>query len=284
MNELVRYEQQRAIDVRRKMLNTEAVAELSDIEKSIFAASTTQAIKEIEERTLVEKLSKLFRYVAIDVGYNIPQDAGEWQYLQTRLADVLRRYYGNKTLNDVKMAFELLVTGGLDAYLPKDSNGNPDNKHYQRFNADYIGKILKAYKAKQKEVFAKTFKNEPQEKVSREEIERAERERIVKNKGIFYRYKYGKLDFGFVGLIMCCRWLTNLGFISDIEITEADKTAAYQYYLQRYAAGFGNKYELSYVKKKGHDAHTLQPIARQEAIKRQVIEAFDYMIEIGYQP
>lgn len=53
MNELVRYEQQRAIDVRRKMLNTEAVAELSDIEKSIFAASTTQAIKEIEERTLV---------------------------------------------------------------------------------------------------------------------------------------------------------------------------------------------------------------------------------------
>ena len=283
MNELVRYEQQRAIDVRRKMLNTEALAELSDIEKSIFAASTTQAIKDIEERTLVEKLSKLFRYVAIDVGYNIPQDAGEWQYLQTRLADVLRRYYGNKTLNDVKMAFELLVTGGLDTYLPKDKNGNPDTGHYQRFNVEYLGKVMKAYAQKQAEVFAKIKTNEEQ-KPTDEELQKVKENQIKGCKGIFYRYKYGKLNFGFVGLIMCCRWLTDLGFISDIEITEADKTAAYQYYLQRFAAGFGNKYELSYVKKKGHDAHTLQPIARQEAIKRQVIEAFDYMIEIGYQP
>lgn len=283
MNELVRYEQQRAIDVRRKMLNTEALAELSDIEKSIFAASTTQAIKDIEERTLVEKLSKLFRYVAIDVGYNIPQDAGEWQYLQTRLADVLRRYYGNKTLNDVKMAFELLVTGRLDTYLPKDKNGNPDTGHYQRFNVEYLGKVMKAYAQKQAEVFAKIKTNDEQ-KPTDEELQKAKEKQVVGCKGIFYRYKYGKLDFGFVGLIMCCRWLTDLGFISDIEITEADKTAAYQYYLQRFAAGFGNKYELSYVKKKGHDAHPLQPIARQEAIKRQVIEAFDYMIEIGYQP
>ena len=53
------------------------------------------------------------------------------------------------------MAFELMVTGELNDYLPKDRYGNPDKEHYQMFNADYFCKILNAYREYRKAVINK---------------------------------------------------------------------------------------------------------------------------------
>lgn len=68
------------------------------------------------------------------------------------------------TLADIKLAFELATTGELDDYLPKDSQGNPDRKHYQQFNADYFAKILNAYRRKQNGVIHKAYKAVPEPK------------------------------------------------------------------------------------------------------------------------
>lgn len=68
------------------------------------------------------------------------------------------------TLADIKLAFELATTGELDDYLPKDSQGNPDKKHYQQFNADYFAKILNAYRRKQNGVIHKAYKALPEPK------------------------------------------------------------------------------------------------------------------------
>lgn len=76
--------------------------------------------------------------------------------------DILKRYYSDMTLADIKMAFELATTGELDEYLPKDKQGNPDKNHYQQFNADYFAKILKAYKQKQTDVIDKAYKAIPE--------------------------------------------------------------------------------------------------------------------------
>lgn len=283
MNEIAIYKPQTAIEARRNLVNTSALEVLSNEDKAVFVASTREQIGTLDERTLVNKLSQMFRFIAMDIGYNIPSDTMEWQYTQTRITDILKRYYYDMTLQDIKTAFELLVVGALDAYLPKDGNGNPDTKHYQRFNADYIGKVLKAYKLKQKDVFAKVYHNEPKEEINEEEVKRVEKERITKNKGIFYRYKYKNvLDFGLTGVKFVYDWLATFGLVSEVVITEQDRQKAFTKFVAKCASGLGNKYECEYVRRTGTEANNITPFAYDAAMKREVREAFDYMIEFSY--
>ena len=111
----------KAIEVRRRMVQLPEVAKaLNPVEKYVFAASTKTPIAEIDDAKLVENLSLLFKRIAIDVGYIIPQNENDWNYIQSRLLDILKRYYSDMTLADIKMAFELATTGELDEFLPKD--------------------------------------------------------------------------------------------------------------------------------------------------------------------
>lgn len=62
-----------------------------------------------------------------------------------RFYDILKKYYSNLTLDEVRTAFELALIGELDKYLPKDKNGDPDKNSYQNFSVEFFTKILKAY-------------------------------------------------------------------------------------------------------------------------------------------
>lgn len=65
----------KAIEVRRRMVQLPEVAKaLNPVEKYVFAASTKTPIAEIDDAKLVENLSLLFKRIAIDVGYIIPQN------------------------------------------------------------------------------------------------------------------------------------------------------------------------------------------------------------------
>lgn len=142
----------------------EVAKSLSGVEKYIFAASTKMQIADIDDGTLIAKTGQMFRFIAMDVGYIIPTNPEDWAYICTRLLDILKKYYSQMTLADIKLAFESATTGELDDYLPKDSQGNPDKKHYQQFNADYFAKILNAYRRKQNGVIHKAYKALPEPK------------------------------------------------------------------------------------------------------------------------
>lgn len=138
-----------AIDIRRQMVLVPEVAKaLNKVDKYIFAASTKTLISEIQDVQLIEKTKQLFRFIAIDVGYTLPQDPTDWAYMCTRLMDFLKKYYETFSLADVKLAFEMAASGELNEFLPKDRDGKADKNHYQQFNVDYFGKILNAYKTK----------------------------------------------------------------------------------------------------------------------------------------
>ena len=84
----------KAIDIRRLMVQLpEVIKALNTVENSIFAASTKTQIAELDDRILATKLAKLFQYIALDVGYSIPEHKDDWQYMQTRLYNVLKQYY-----------------------------------------------------------------------------------------------------------------------------------------------------------------------------------------------
>lgn len=272
----------KAIEIRRKMVQLPEVAKaLNPVEKYIFAASTKTQISEIDDETLVAKLANILKYIAMDIGFIIPQNIDEWQYIQTRILDILKRYYSNYTLSDVKLAFELATTGELDEFLPKDKHGNPDKNHYQQFNAGYLSKILNAYKRKQNVVIDKAFKvlPEPKGEMTPQKIRQFEIQRQWRNRYIFLCYKYtGKLILGLTDDMFLYEWLQKCGLADDVQVKEDDRKEAFARYMQRVARGMINQYTAFQVRRKGTESPEIDFTAFEIARKKEIIKAFDRMI------
>ena len=272
----------KAIDVRRAMVELPEVAKsLSGVEKYIFAASTKTQIADIDDGTLVAKTGQMFRFIAMDVGYIIPTNSEDWTYICTRLLDILKKYYSQMTLADIKLAFELATTGELDDYLPKDSQGNPDKKHYQQFNADYLAKILNAYRRKQNGVIHKAYKAlpEPKKELTPEEKRYYHNQVVARCREVFLQYKYtGRFVLGVTDGMLIYDWLRKLGFVNEVAGTEDDRKQALARYMQRVARGFVNKYEAFHVQRKGTDAPELDFTAYEIARDKEIKRTFDRMI------
>lgn len=272
----------KAIEVRRRMVQLPEVAKsLSGVEKNIFAASTKMQIADIDDGTLIAKTGQMFRFIAMDVGYIIPTNPEDWAYICTRLLDILKKYYSQMTLADIKLAFELATTGELDDYLPKDSQGNTDKKHYQQFNADYFAKILNAYKRKQNVVIDKAFKvlPEPKKELTPEEKRYYHNQTVARCREVFLQYKYtGRFVLGITDGMLIYDWLRKLGFANEVAGTEDDRKQAFARYMQRVARGFVNKYEAYHVQRKGTDAPELDFTAYEIARDKEIARTFDRMI------
>ena len=272
----------KAIDIRRRMLQLPEVAKsLSGVEKYIFAASTKMQIADIDDGTLIAKTGQMFRFIAMDVGYIIPTNPEDWAYICTRLLDILKKYYSQMTLADIKLAFELATTGELDDYLSKDSQGNPDKKHYQQFNADYFAKILNAYRRKQNGVIHKAYKAlpEPKKELTPQQIRQFEIQRQWRNRYIFLCYKYtGKLILGLTDDMFLYEWLQMCGLADDVQVKEDDRKEAFARYMQRVARGMINQYTAFQVRRKGTESPEIDFTAFEVARKKEIIKAFDRMI------
>lgn len=185
------------------------------------------------------------------------------------------------TLADIKLAFELATTGELDDYLPKDSQGNPDKKHYQQFNADYFAKILNAYRRKQNGVINKAYKAlpEPKKELTPEEKRYYHNQTVARCREVFLQYKYtGRFVLGITDGILIYDWLRKLGFANEVAGTEDDRKQAFARYMQRVARGFVNKYEAYHVQRKGADAPELDFTAYEIARDKEIKRTFDRMI------
>lgn len=273
----------KAIDVRRAMVELPEVAKaLTPVEKYIFVASTKKQIAEIDDETLIAKTGQMFRFIAMDVGFIIPtENRDDWTYICTRLLDILKKYYSQMTLADIKLAFELATTGELDDYLPKDSQGNPDKKHYQQFNADYFAKILNAYRRKQNGVIHKAYKAlpEPKKELTPEEKRYYHNQTVARCREVFLQYKYtGRFVLGITDGMLIYDWLRKLGFANEVAGTEDDRKQAFARYMQRVARGFVNKYEAYHVQRKGIDAPELDFTAYEIARDKEIARTFDRMI------
>lgn len=272
----------KAIDIRRQMLQLPEFAKsLSGVEKYIFAASTKMQIADIDDGTLIAKTGQMFRFIAMDVGYIIPTNPEDWAYICTRLLDILKKYYSQMTLADIKLAFELATTGELDDYLPKDSQGNPDKKHYQQFNAYYFAKILNAYRRKQNGVIHKAYKAlpEPKKELTPQQIRQFEIQRQWRNRYIFLCYKYtGKLILGLTDDMFLYEWLQKCGLADDVQVKEDDRKEAFARYMQRVSRGMINQYTAFQVRRKGTESPEIDFTAFEVARKKEIIKAFDRMI------
>jgi len=272
----------KAVDRRREIL-PEVRSSLGAKDLAIFEASTHRLISEMDEAELVHKCKTLFKGVAIDVGYSIP-DADTWAYLQTRLMDLLRRYYGHLSLAEVRLAFELATMGELNNYLPKDANGNPDNKHYGQFNASFFGKILTAYQKRQQVAMAAAERSIPKpdywtaEKEAQARVEMRQR-----CKDIYTKYcNEGELDLGLAGGVIVYDWLQRIGRVGKLEETDDDRQRAMELFMRNLTTRrTSNVYEALAVQEQGAKSKVLDYDSQKIAERRLIKEAFNKMCAEG---
>lgn len=272
----------KAIAIRRQMVELPEVAKaLTPVEKYIFAASTKTQICEMDDGALVEKTAQMFRFIAMDVGFRIPTEQNDWAYMCTRLLDILKKYYSQMTLADIKLAFELATTGELNEFLPRDSNGNPDKNHYQQFNADYFAKILNAYRRKQNGTISKAYAAlpEPKREISPEPKRQYHNEIVERCRNAFLQFKYrGNFDVGMFGDMFVYNWLHAVGLADDIKETEGDRVTALSRYLQRAAAGWYNKFTVEHVKRDRTKSREIDYTAFEVARLKEIKKAFTRMV------
>ena len=182
-----------AIAIRRAIAQTPAIVEkLEPIERSVFLASTAKVAQKYDDAELIAVMADTLKWIAKDIGIR-DTESPNWKITIVRFGQILKRYYPLFSVKDIRMAFELMVTGELNDYLPKDRFGNPDKEHYQMFNADYFCKILNAYRVYRKAVINKAVEMVPKPVKQRNEAE----ERFYRNQTrkdiiaafLFFKYR-----------------------------------------------------------------------------------------------
>lgn len=269
----------KAIEIRREMVKIPAImSTFSPVDKAVFLASTDKTISEYDSVELTTELNTALKWIAKDIGYR-DNDESERQYLVIRTAEILKRYYAALTMKDFRMAFEMSITGELDEFLPKGRDGQAERNHYQQFNAEYICRILNAYKARRGRILKKA-----QDYVADVETPvdpafsrrcRNENRRLCVN--AFYNYKYrGKLpNLTIIEEKFVYDVLARIGMADEIEMTLADQQALITEQVQMLMKQGKTEAAEAMRKAKGKDIPGLFSKCRRKAIE----STFDSILE-----
>lgn len=271
------YKPKSAVVVRREMAKIPAVMDaLGPVERSVFLASTDKTIAEYDANELSIELAKALKWIAKDVGYRAT-DESERGYLVVRVAEILKRYYDGLTMRDFKMAFEMSITGELDDYLPKGRDGQADRGHYQQFNAEYVCKILNAYKYRRAAVLKKANEAvpEPERKVDQQKIiELGNHSKQECIKAFAYFKENGRLpDISPIAEMLYYNILSESGLAPEIEVTPDEQRVIFARAMNDFARR-GMVGDMRRLEQAGTDAPELQFGAYKIARRKALIAAF----------
>ena len=273
---------------RREMaMDTAVMTALNPVERAVFLASTDKTIGEYKDTELGVELAKALKFIAKDVGYRETLESN-WQYLVARVCEILKRHYPGLSLRDFRMAFEMCITGELDEWLPKGRDGQADRGHYQQFNAEYVCKVLNAYKCRRESVLRKANaaipepESKPNAKIVSDLMLRQKQIfiEVLENYRINERFPDGMTP---ITEIICCDVLAGCGLMPEIEVTPQEQQQIFQRTMNHYAR-MGNVGDLERLRKAGPTEPGLQQkaftLARRNALRKAIERIIKEDIEI----
>ena len=279
------FNQKPAVVARREMAKNPAVMDaLGPVERSVFLASTDKTIAEYNANELSIELAKALKWIAKDVGYRVT-DESERGYLVVRVAEILKRYYDGLTMRDFKMAFEMSITGELDEYLPKGRDGQADRGHYQQFNAEYVCKILNAYRFRRAAILKKAndaMPSEPDSQISPEESKQLHNVTISECVKAFEHFKENGYmpEISPIAEMLYYKLLSDAGLAREIEVTIDEQKVILQRTINEFARN-GMVGDVRRLQEAGTDAPELEHgsfvLARRKALK----DTFARMVDEG---
>lgn len=278
------YKNKPAVVVRREMAKIPAVMDaLGPVERSVFLASTAKTVAEHTDAELAAELTKALKFIAKDVGYR-ETDESERGYLVVRVCEILKRYYSGLTLRDFRMAFEMSITGELDDYLPKGRDGQADRGHYQQFNAEYVCKILNAYKLRRGTVMKRAYDAIPQTEPQVDQNQAKELRNHTKRECIdvfLYFKKHGRLpDISPIAEMLYYDLLADAGLAPEIVVTADEQRAIFQRTINEFCRR-GMVGDMRRLEKAGTDSPELQYGAFKMARRKALEAAFRRMAKDG---
>lgn len=276
------YQPKAAVDVRREMAGQpEVMAVLGPLEKSVFLATIAKTIDEYTDSELAIEVAKCLKYIAKDVGYRAATES-ELSYLAVRVTEILKRHYGGLTLRDFRMAFEMGITGALDEYLPKNRDGFADRGHYQQFNAEYVCKILNAYKSKRSNILKKAYDVKPTtifDKDKQRECMNDVRQKLI-DAYAYYRVRGELPKQSPIADMLQYELLENAGLAIGIEVTDAERQAVLRAKINE-LTGKLMLVELRHLKEQGTNAECVEIGAYELARRNALIKSFDKLKNDG---
>jgi hypothetical protein len=277
-----------AIAARREAARDQrAMGALTRSERDVLTASTHRAMKDLDPQTLVKGVEQITRYASMLTGARLTE--GETGAMtRTALTAILPRRFGELSMHELRLAFELLISGDLDADLPKNgATREADRAHYGQLTAEYVTKVLAAYqrfraRALQHAFSQSTIKQQSTMITPKEAAENAATTNAMIRRA-FARYKYrGELDtLNAVFEQILLTQLQRAHVTSDVTTTEEDRRAAIRSITARAAAGLVNAYTFGDMRRRGWDCDEVRYATYAAARRREIGEAFDYMISNG---
>lgn len=195
------------------------------VERRVFKASFGRPFNSFATpQDLARELAEPIKFAMLDLGIKAG-DADEQAFRLTRIATILKRYYGILTVDDFTQAFEMLSVGELDRFLPK-REGLPDRNHYGAFNVEYVSKVLNAYVRQRDIVMSTAEKLRPKEEVRDREAERGVRKALWMD---FLSYKYRGVmpPMGTATVVVYYKIFARLGWVdaSLAELSQEEQEA-----------------------------------------------------------
>lgn len=274
------------VQVKESKLSIESVKKsLTEIEYQVARSGSGLRIRDMPERDirivkgeqrdlgLIAKVSIICKGIAKDYGIRSIDKTDAFRFY-----DILKVYYRNLTLNEVKDAFELALVGQLDEFLPKDKSGNPDKSAYQNFSAEFVCKILNSYAKYRGKVWTKINSEVGKIEVSilDEEKKNLEIAFIEKLKGYYNDFLSGEKN-EILFPVVYADYLIKKGYVKDRDISEAEIKKAFYIVNQKKTV---NGFEMSSIlKSMNSDKKHESIIAEAKRIKSLDIihEAFKNM-------
>ena len=272
-----------AVDRRREIASSpEALAVLGPAEKAVYLASIRKPFSEFTSAEFAEDFGKALRGIARDIGYTAGTEK-EFMYLVGRMAEIIKRHYYNLTLQDFRMAFEMCLTGELDDYLPKRRDGIADRGHYQNFNAEYICKVLNAYRLRRAGILGKAHEalpDKPQTEDAATIAKLTDRANEIFLEVLEYYRSNRKFPDGMTPIteLICTDVLSRAGLIDKIEVTEEDQREILMRTIRQYSR-IGNVGDMERLKEAGTQAAEIQPGAHTLARRKALRSAIEQIIK-----
>lgn len=176
------------------------------------------------------------------------------------------------------MAFELMVTGELNDYLPKDRYGNPDKEHYQLFNADYFCKVLNAYREYRNSIINKAIEMVPKpvKQLDVGYYKNKIRKRVIAL-FLFFKYHGYMPDISPIMEMLAYDIMADVGLADDVVVTPEEQ----QIILRRTLYGLAKRQmvgDIKRIEQQGINAPDIQYDAYRLARNKALIRTFTEMV------
>lgn len=237
-------------------------------------------LERIDLETLLELVKKSLPRLTQDIG--IKNWDSDSRYDSIRFTEFIKTYYPIFTFSEVELAFELLLVGQLDEFLPLNSHGEPDRNHYQSFSVGFYSKVLSAFSHFKRRVWSKAILSIPEETKTITVAQKQEfRNHIVQTiHQAFDAYKDKDESPKFAMEFLIIEELIKARLIKDYpKITHNDRKIALVSFIDKTTS---NKYDKDKMKsdfKEKQPNKRLDDFAKIESMRRQIKKVFDKLIE-----